>query len=46
MNFVKGMILGSMATAGAVMLYKETMGKSNKMMMKKGKQFVKKLGIL
>lgn len=46
MNFVKGMIIGTMATAGAVMIYQETKGKSNKMMMKKGKQFAKKLGIL
>jgi len=46
MKFIKGIIIGSVATAGAVMLYQETMGKSNKMMMKKGKQFAKKLGIL
>lgn len=45
MNFVKGIILGSMATAGAVMIYQETMGKPNKMM-KKSKQFAKKIGIL
>ena len=34
MNFVKGMIIGTMATAGAVMIYQETKGKSNKMMIK------------
>jgi len=27
MNFVKGMIIGTMATAGAVMIYQETKGK-------------------
>lgn len=46
MKFIKGMIIGGMATAGAVMLYKETMGKQNKMIMEKGKQFARKLGIL
>lgn len=46
MNFVKGMIIGTMATAGVVMIYQETKGKPNKMMMKKGKKFAKKLGIL
>ena len=34
MKFIKGMIIGGMATAGAVMLYKETMGKQNKMIIK------------
>lgn len=46
MKFVKGMIIGGMATVGAVMLYQEAMGKNHKMVMKKGKQFAKKLGIL
>lgn len=44
MKFVKGMVLGTMVTAGMMMMYKE--GKSKKKMMKKGKQFIKKMGIM
>ncbi len=46
MKFVKGMVMGTLLSAGVVMLYNErNMMKKNKMM-KKGKQFIKKMGII
>ncbi|MCI8362080.1 MAG: hypothetical protein HFJ41_02910 [Clostridia bacterium] len=46
MKFVKGMLIGGAATIGAVMMYKEMSGRNKRHMVKKGKQFAKKLGIL
>ena len=46
MKFVKGMLIGGMATMGAIMMYNEMSNKSKKQMMKKGKQFVKRMGII
>lgn len=46
MKFVKGMIMGGMISAGAMLVYKEMAGKNKKQMIKKGKQFAKKIGIL
>lgn len=46
MKFIKGMIMGGIVSAGAMMLYKEMSGKSKKQMIKKGKQFAKKIGVL
>lgn len=46
MKFVKGMIIGGMVSAGAMMVYKEMSGKNKKQMIKKGKQFARKMGIL
>lgn len=45
MKFVKGMVLGSIVTAGAMMMYSETVDNNKRMMIKKGKQFAKKMGI-
>ena len=47
MKFVKGMILGGMVSAGAMLVYTEMRGgNTKKNMMKKGKQDAKKLGII
>lgn len=46
MKFMKGMVIGGMATVGALMMYNEMSNKTKKQMMKRGKQFAKKLGIL
>ncbi len=46
MKFVKGMIIGGMVSAGAMMVYKEMSGKNKKQMIKKGRQFARKIGIL
>ena len=48
MKFTKGLILGGIVTAGLFMMYSESdmMSKNKKKMMKKGKQFAKKMGVL
>lgn len=46
MKFVKGMLVGGAATIGAVMMYREMSGRNKKQMIKKGKQFAKKMGII
>lgn len=46
MKFVKGIIIGGAATIGAVMMYKEMSGRNRRQMIKKGKQFAKKIGVL
>jgi len=46
MKFVKGMIMGTIVSAGAMMMYKEMSGRNKKQMIKKSKQFAKKMGIL
>lgn len=45
MKFVKGMFWGGIVSAGIWMIYNETMNNNNRMM-KKGKQFAKKLGMM
>ena len=44
MKFTKGMIIGSMITVGIMMMYTDNM--DTKKMMKKGRQLVKKMGIM
>ncbi len=46
MKFIKGMIMGTVISAGAMMIYSEMSGSTKKQMMKKGKQFAKKIGIM
>ncbi len=46
MKFIKGMIMGTIISAGVVMMYNESMNNSKKKMVKMGKQMVKKLGII
>lgn len=46
MKFIKGMIMGGIVSAGAMIAYKEMSGKNRKQMIKQGKQFAKKIGIL
>lgn len=43
MNFVKGVMIGSLITAGTMMMYSEGIDSSKKMMLKKGRQFAKKM---
>lgn len=45
MRFMRGIVIGSILTAGAMMLYSEGIDTSKKKMVKKGKQFAKKMGI-
>lgn len=44
MKFTKGMIIGSMITAGIMVMYTDSM--DTKKMMKKGKQLMRKMGIM
>lgn len=44
MKFMKGVMLGTMVTAGAMMMYSDTIDTSKKKMVKKGKQFMKRMG--
>lgn len=43
MKFVKGVVMGSLLTAGAMMMYSEGIDENKKKMMKKGKQVAKKI---
>lgn len=46
MKFMKGMLIGGIVTAGIAMIYAESMDESKKKMMKKGKQFARRMGIM
>ena len=46
MKFVKGMMLGTLISAGAIMLYTETSSSNKRKVMKMGKQLAKKMGIM
>ena len=43
MNFMKGVVLGSLITASTIMMYSEGIDQSKKKMMKRGKQIAKKV---
>ena len=45
MKFTKGMIIGSVITAGIMMMYADN-NMNTKKIMKKGKQLVRKMGIM
>lgn len=47
MKFVKGLVIGTLVSAGVVMMFNESdMAMNKKKMIKKGKQLVKKMGII
>lgn len=46
MKFMKGMLIGGIVTAGIAMIYAETMDQNKKKMMRKGKQFARRMGIV
>lgn len=46
MKFVKGMVMGTLLSAGVVMLYNEKNTMKKNKMVKKGKQLIKKMGII
>ncbi len=43
MSFMKGVMIGSLITAGTMMMYSEGIDESKKKMMKKGRQIVRKM---
>ena len=47
MKFIEGMLVGSMVIVGVTMVYIDWISKSDtKKMMKKGKQFARKMGLV
>lgn len=46
MKFIKGMVMGTLISAGVVMMYNERNSMKKNKMIKKGKQFIKKMGII
>ena len=47
MRFIEGMLVGSLVTVGATLMYTNVIPKSDtKKMMKKGKQFARKVGLV
>lgn len=43
MNFMKGVMIGSLITVGTMMMYSENLDANKKKMMKMGKQMAKKI---
>lgn len=43
MRFTKGLMLGTLLTAGAMMMYSEGVDNSKKKLVKKGKQFIRRI---
>lgn len=46
MKFVKGMLIGTLVSAGIVMMYNDNLNTGKKKIMKKGKQLAKRMGIM
>ena len=46
MKFFKGVMIGGLMATGILMMYSENENKAKKKMIKKGKQFVRKMGII
>lgn len=46
MKFVKGMVMGTIISAGVMMMYNDRKSMKKNKMVKKGKQFIKKMGII
>ena len=46
MKFIKGVILGTVISAGAWMLYSETTKNGRNKVMKQGKKFMKNMGMM
>lgn len=46
MKFIKGMVMGTLISAGVVMMYNEKNSMKKNKIVKKGRQFIKKMGII
>ena len=46
MKFVKGMLIGGLISAGVAMACSESMQPSRRIMVKMGRQFARKMGIM
>ena len=45
MKFMKGVMIGTLVSAGAIWMYNEATSKDRKKLMKKGKKFLKEMGM-
>ena len=45
MRFMKGILIGGIVTAGLAMIYAESMEQGKRKVMRKGKQFAKRMGL-
>lgn len=43
MKFVKGVLIGTMVTAGTMMMYSDSIDSSKRKILRKGKQMMKKM---
>ena len=46
MKFIKGIMIGGLLATGAMMMYSDNGMMNKKSLMKKGKKFAKKMGIM
>ena len=46
MKFAKGLLVGGLITTGLIMMYNDTKMMNKNKMIKKGRQFAKKIGIM
>lgn len=46
MKFTKGLLIGGLITTGIIMMYNDTDMMNKNKMIKKGKKFAKKMGIM
>ena len=46
MKFTKGLLIGGLITIGIIMMYNDKNMMNKNKMLKKGKQFAKKMGVL
>lgn len=46
MKFTKGLLIGGLITTGLIMMYNDKNMMNKNKMLKKGKQFAKKMGVL
>lgn len=45
MKFIKGVMIGTLVSAGAIWMFSEASNMDTKKMMKKGKRFLKNIGM-
>ena len=46
MKFIKGIMIGGLITTGVMMMYSESDKKNKKNIMRKGKKFARKMGMM
>ena len=46
MKFIKGVMIGGLITTGMIMMYSEASNQTKKKVMKKGRNVLKKIGVM